>query len=105
MDQELLQRTALTLVNADRNMSLLVSKLRGLQANELASIEAVNKNLNVEFDYVKNSRAKQLLQELQEIDIFSFSQDLVALIQQVESAQDQLVYYIHEMKHIGNGNE
>lgn len=105
MDQELLQRTALTLVNADRNMSLLVSKLRGLQANELASIEAVNKNLNVEFDYVKNSRAKQLLQELQEIDIFSFSQDLVALIQQVESAQDQLVYYIHEMKRIGNGNE
>ena len=104
MDQELLQRTALTLVNADRNMSLLVSKLRGLQANELANVEAVNKNLNVEFDYVKSSRAKQLLQELQEIDIFSFSQDLVALIQQVESAQDQLIYYITEMKKVANGN-
>lgn len=104
MDQELLQRTALTLVNADRNMSLLVSKLRGLQANELASIEAVKKNLNVELDYVKNKRAKKLIQELQEVDIFSFSQDLVELIQQVESAQDQLIYYIHEMKKVVNGD-
>lgn len=104
MDQELLQRTALTLVNADRNMSLLVSKLRGLQANELASIEAVKKNLNVELDNVKNKRAKKLIQELQEVDIFSFSQDLVELIQQVESAQDQLIYYIHEMKKVVNGD-
>lgn len=104
MDQELLQRTALTLVNADRNMSLLVSKLRGLQANELASIEAVKKNLNVELDYVKNKRAKKLIQELQEVDIFSFSQDLVELIQQVENAQDQLIYYIHEMKKVVNGD-
>lgn len=104
MDQELLQRTALTLVNADRNMSLLVSKLRGLQANELASIEAVKKNLNVELDYVKNKRAKKLIQELQEVDIFSFSQDLVELIQQVEGAQDQLIYYIHEMKKVVNGD-
>lgn len=104
MDQELLQRTALTLVNADRNMSLLVSKLRGLQANELASIEAVKKNLDVELNYVKNKRAKKLIQELQEVDIFSFSQDLVELIQQVESAQDQLIYYIHEMKKVVNGD-
>lgn len=104
MDQELLQRTALTLVNADRNMSLFVSKLRGLQANEMASIEAVKKNLNVELGYVKNKRAKKLIQELQEVDIFSFSQDLVELIQQVESAQDQLIYYIHEMKKVVNGD-
>lgn len=98
IDQEIIQRTILTLVNADRNMSLLLSKLNGLYATEFKSIKTSEKNLNVEFGYIENSQEKKLVQELQDIGIFNFSQDLVELIRHLESSQDQLTYYIREMK-------
>lgn len=97
-DQEIIQRTTLTLVNADRSISLLLSKLQGLYATELKSIQTSEKNINVEFGYIENNQAKKLMQELQDIDIFNFSQDLVELIRHIENSQDQLIHYIREMK-------
>lgn len=97
-DQVVLQRTTLTLVNAHRNMSLLLLKLRGLNATELKGIKTSEKNLHVEFDYIENSQAKKLIHELQDVDVFNFSQDLVDLIQHLENSQDQLLHYIREMK-------
>lgn len=92
-----LRRTRLTLVNADRSISLMLVKLRSMRAEELKSIDSAIKNLRIEEEFLTNNHAKKLIQEIQDLDIFDFSQDLVELVRHVENAENQLAYYIREM--------
>lgn len=71
-----IERTRLSLVNGSRNMSLMLDKLRSIDANEMANIRNIVKN----------------------VDVFNFTQDIVDLMKHIESSQEQLDAYIKEFR-------
>ena len=89
-----IQRTKLSLINASRSMSLMLDKLRSIDATEMGNIRNIVKNIDVESDGIENEKALELIQEIRDVDVFNFDQDVVELIKNIESSQEQLDVYI-----------
>ena len=93
-----IERTRLSLVNGSRNMALILDKLRSIDANEMANIRNIVKNIDVESDGIENEKALELIQEIRDVDVFIFAQDIVDLMNHIESSQEQLDAYIKEFR-------
>ncbi|MGR8827560.1 hypothetical protein N2E09_08070 [Leuconostoc citreum] len=89
-----IERTRLSLVNGSRNMALMLDKLRAIDANEMANIRNIVKNIDVESGAIKTEKALRLIEEIRDVDVFNFTQDIVDLMKQIESSQEQLDVYI-----------
>ena len=70
------ERTRLSLVNGSRNMSLMLDKLRSIE----------------------NEKVLRLIEEIRDVDVFNFIQDIVDLMKHIESSQEQLDAYIKEFR-------
>lgn len=92
------ERTRLSLVNGSRNMSLMLDKLRSVDANEMSNVRNIVKNIDVESDAIENEKALRLIAEIRDVDVFNFTQDIVDLMKYIESSQEQLVAYIKEFR-------
>ena len=92
------ERTRLSLVNSSRNMSLMLDKLRSIDANEMANIRNIVKNIDVESGAIENEKALRLIAEIRDVDVFNFIQDIVDLMKHIESSQEQLDAYIKEFR-------
>ncbi|WP_240742632.1 hypothetical protein [Leuconostoc mesenteroides] len=92
------ERTRLSLVNGSRNMSLMLDKLRSIDANEMANIRNIVKNNDVESGAIENEKALRLIEEIRDVDVFNFIQDIVDLMKHIESSQEQLDAYIKEFR-------
>lgn len=95
-----IQRTKLSLINASRSMSLMLDKLRSIDATEMGNIRNIVKNIDVESDGIENEKALELIQEIRDIDVFNFDQDIVELIKNIESSQATLDNYISAFKRL-----
>ena len=95
-----IERTRLSLVNGSRNMSLMLDKLRSIDANEMANIRNIVKNIDVESGAIENERALRLIEEIRDVDVFNFTQDIVDLMKHIESSQEQLDAYIKEFRRL-----
>ncbi|MBZ5950340.1 hypothetical protein [Leuconostoc gasicomitatum] len=95
-----IQRTKLSLINASRSMSLMLDKLRSIDATEMANIRNIVKNIDVESDGIENEKALELIQEIRDVDVFNFDQDVVELIKNIESSQATLDNYISAFKRL-----
>ena len=93
-----IERTRLSLVNGSRNMSLMLDKLRSIDANEMANIRNIVKNIDVESGAIENEKALRLIEEIRDVDVFGFTQDIVELMKYIESSQEQLDAYIKEFR-------
>ncbi len=93
-----IERTRLSLINGSRNMSLMLDKLRSIDANEMANIRNIVKNIDVESGAIENEKALRLIEEIRDIDVFNFIQDIVDLMKHIESSQEQLDVYIKEFR-------
>ncbi|MCX7578951.1 hypothetical protein D0502_06105 [Leuconostoc falkenbergense] len=93
-----IERTRLSLVNGSRNMSLMLNKLRSIDANEMANIRNIVKNIDVESGAIENEKALQFIEEIRDVDVFNFIQDIVDLMKHIESSQEQLDAYIKEFR-------
>ena len=93
-----IERTRLSLVNGSRNMSLMLDKLHSIDANEMANIRNIVKNIDVESGAIKNEKALRLIEEIRDVDVFNFIQDIVDLMKHIESSQEQLDVYIKEFR-------
>lgn len=93
-----IERTRLSLVNGSRNMSLILDKLRSIDANEMANIRNIVKNIDVESGAIENEKALRLIEEIRDVDVFNFIQDIVDLMKHIESSQEQLDAYIKEFR-------
>ncbi|MCT4388995.1 MULTISPECIES: hypothetical protein [Leuconostoc] len=80
--------TRLSLVNGSRNMSLMLDKLRSIDANEMANIRNIVKNIDVESGAIANEKALRFIAEIRDVDVFNFTQDIVDLIKHIESSQE-----------------
>ena len=92
------ERTRLSLVNGSRNMSLMLDKIRLIDANEMANIRNIVKNIDVESGAIENEKALRLIEEIRDVDLFNFIQDIVDLMKYIESSQEQLDAYIKEFR-------
>lgn len=92
------ERTRLSLVNGSRNMSLMLDKLRSIDANEMANIRNIVKNIDVESGAIENEKALRLIEGIRDVDVFNFIQDIVELMKHIESSQEQLDAYINEFR-------
>ncbi|OQJ70256.1 hypothetical protein BMS77_09640 [Leuconostoc pseudomesenteroides] len=93
-----IERTRLSLVNGSRNMSLMLDKLHSIDANEMANIRNIVKNIDVESGAIENEKALRLIEEIRDVDVFNFIQDIVDLMKHIESSQEQLDAYIKEFR-------
>lgn len=93
-----IERTRLSLVNGSRNMSLMLDKLRSIDANEMANIRNIVKNIDVESGAIENEKALRLIEEIRDVDVFNFIQDIVDLMKHIGSSQEQLDVYIKEFR-------
>lgn len=93
-----IERTRLSLVNGSRNMSLMLDKLRSIDANEMANIRNIVKNIDVESGAIENEKALLFIEEIRDVDVFNFIQDIVDLMNHIESSQEQLDFYIKEFR-------
>ncbi|WP_349517464.1 hypothetical protein [Leuconostoc mesenteroides] len=89
-----IERTRLSLVNGSRNMALMLDKLRAIDANEMTNIRNIVKNIDVESGAIENEKALRLIEEIRDVDVFNFTQDIVDLMKNIESSQEQLDVYI-----------
>ncbi|WP_227005821.1 hypothetical protein [Leuconostoc suionicum] len=64
-----IERTRLSLVNGSRNMSLMLDKLRSIDANEMANIRNIVKNIDVESGAIENEKALRLIEEIRDVDV------------------------------------
>ena len=90
--------TRLSLVNGSRNMSLMLDKLRSIDANEMSNVRNIVKNIDVESDAIENEKALRLIEEIRDVDVFNFARDVVDLMKHIESSQEQLDAYIKEFR-------
>ena len=81
-----IQRTKLSLINASRSMALMLDKLRSIDATEMGNIRNIVKNIDVESDGIENEKALEHIQEIRDVDVFNFDQDIVELIKNIESS-------------------
>ncbi|WP_273750816.1 hypothetical protein [Leuconostoc mesenteroides] len=95
-----IQRTKLSLINASRSMSLMLDKLRSIDAIEMANIRNIVKNIDIESGAIENDKALELIQEIRDVDVFNFDQDIVELIKNIESSQATLDNYISAFKRL-----
>ncbi|MCS8584247.1 hypothetical protein [Leuconostoc citreum] len=95
-----IQRTKLSLINASRSMSLMLDKLRSIDATEMANIRNIVKNIDIESGAIENDKALELIQEIRDADVFNFDQDVVELIKNIESSQAILDNYISALKRL-----
>ncbi|WP_420062650.1 hypothetical protein [Leuconostoc lactis] len=95
-----IQRTKLSLINGSRSMSLMLDKLRSIDATEVANIRNVVKNIDIESGAIENDKALELIQEIRDVDVFNFDQDIVELIKNIESSQATLDNYISAFKRL-----
>ncbi|MCT8389887.1 hypothetical protein D0501_07355 [Leuconostoc holzapfelii] len=94
IDNITIERTRLSLVNSSRNMVLALDKLRFIDANEMANIRNIVKNIEVESSAIENEKALRIIDEIRDVDVFNFTQDIVDLMKHIESSQEQLDVYI-----------
>ena len=95
-----IQRTKLSLINASRSMSLMLDKLRSIDATEMANIRNIVKNIDIESGAIENDKALELIQEIRDVDVFNFDQDVAELIENIESSQETLDNYISAFKRL-----
>ena len=95
-----IQRTKLSLINGSRSMALMLDKLRSIDATEMGNIRNIVKNIDVESDGIENEKALELIQEIRDVDVFNFDQDIVELIKNIESSQATLDNYISAFKRL-----
>ncbi|WP_188351208.1 hypothetical protein [Leuconostoc pseudomesenteroides] len=95
-----IQRTKLSLINASRSMALMLDKLRSIDATEMGNIRNIVKNIDVESDGIENEKALELIQEIRDVDVFNFDQEVVELIKNIESSQATLDNYISAFKRL-----
>ncbi|WP_273706125.1 hypothetical protein [Leuconostoc mesenteroides] len=95
-----IQRTKLSLINASRSMALMLDKLRSIDATEMGNIRNIVKIIDVESDGIENEKALELIQEIRDVDVFNFDQDIVELIKNIESSQATLDNYISAFKRL-----
>lgn len=95
-----IQRTKLSLINASRSMSLMSGKFRSIDATEMANIRNIVKNIDIESSAIENDKALELIQEIRDVDVFNFDQDVVELIKNIESSQATLDNYISAFKRL-----
>lgn len=81
-------------------MSLMLDKLRSVDATEMGNIRNSVKNIDVESDGIENEKALELIQEIRDVDVFNFDQDVVELIKNIESSQETLDNYISAFKRL-----
>ena len=93
-----IERTRLSLVNGSRNMSLMLDKLRSIDANEMVNIRNIVKNIDVESGAIENEKALRLIEEIRDVDVFNFTQYVVDFRRYIESYQEQLDAYIKEFR-------
>lgn len=94
IDNITIERTRLSLVNSSRNMALALNKLRSVDANEMANIRNIVKNIDVESGAIENEKVLRIIDEIRDVDVFNFTQDIVYLMKHIESSQEQLDVYI-----------
>lgn len=100
IDNITIERTRLSLVNSSRNVALALDKLRSIDANEMANIRNIVKNIEVESSAIENEKALRIIDEIRDVDVFNFTQDIVDLMKHIESSQEQLDAYIKEFRRL-----
>lgn len=95
-----IQRTKLSLINASRSMALMSGKFRSIDATEMANIRNMVKNIDIESSAIENDKALELIQEIRDVDVFNFDQDIVELIKNIEISQAILDNYISALKRL-----
>ena len=98
IDNITIERTRLSLVNSSRNMALALDKLRSIDANEMANIRNIVKNIEVKSSAIENEKALRIIDEIRDVDVFNFTQDIVDLMKHIESSQEQLDVYIRAFR-------
>lgn len=93
-----IERTRLSLVNSSRNMALALDKLRSIDANEMANIRNIIKNIDVESSVIENEKALRIMDEIRDVDVFNFTRDIVDLMKHIEHSQEQVDVYIKALK-------
>ncbi|ACA82709.1 hypothetical protein [Leuconostoc citreum] len=88
------------LINASWTMSTMISKLRSIDATEMANIRTIVKNIDIESGAIENDKALELIQEIRDVDVFNFDQDVAELIENIESSQATLDNYISAFKRL-----
>lgn len=78
----------------------MLDKLRSVDATEMGNIRNIVKNIDVESDGIENEKALELIQEIRDVDVFNFDQDVVELIKNIESSQATLDNYISAFKRL-----
>lgn len=81
-------------------MSLMLDKLRSIDAIEMGNIRNIVKNIDVESDGIENEKVLELIQEIRDVDVFNFDQDVVELIKNIDSSQATLDNYISVFKRL-----
>ena len=76
-------------------MSLMLDKLRSIDANEMANIRNIVKN-DVESGAMK-WKSITVIEEIRDVDVFNFIQDIVDLMKHIE-LQEQLDAYIKSLE-------
>ena len=79
-------------------MALALDKLRSIDANEMANIRNIVKNIDVESSAIENEKALRVIDEIRDVDVFNFTQDIVDLMKHIESSQEQLDVYIRAFR-------
>ena len=66
----------------------------------MANIRNIVKNINIESGAIENDKALELIQEIRDVDVFNFDQDVAEVIENIESSQATLDNYISSFKRL-----
>lgn len=88
------------LIEINNNMNIMASILHGMNDRETKRAVHLIRHLEWDKDSIDNRKALAMLDEIESSDVFNFSQDVVDLIQNIESSQSVLVNYINALKRL-----
>lgn len=85
------------LINASWTMSTMISKLRSIESME---VNVLREHVRTNSDVITDKKVLALIQEIRDVDVFNFDQDVAELIENIESSQATLDNYISAFKRL-----
>lgn len=80
------------------NMNIIAGIFHGVDDMQSKRARNLISRLDESREIIDDNRALQMLDEIQSTDLFNFGQDIIVLIKNIESSQEQLTQYIREMR-------
>ena len=88
------------LINASWTMSTMISKLRSIESIEVNVLREHVRSVDANSDVITDKKVLALIQEIRDVDVFNFDQDVAELIENIESSQATLDNYISAFKRL-----